>query len=98
VRADDLDRGQFPRPSAAASVAGCRRIALSPPSCVILAVGFDLSSIASLGSVIALVVFGLVTVGHLRCAETAVLGRHSDDAGSGTAGGRGARRPHHAVR
>ena len=37
----------------------------------ILAVGFDLSSIASLGSVIALVVFALVTVGHLRVrAET----------------------------
>ena len=33
---------------------------------MVLAVGFDLSSIASLGSVIALVVFALVTVGHLR--------------------------------
>ena len=33
---------------------------------MILAVGFDLSSIASLGSVIALVVFALVTAGHLR--------------------------------
>jgi amino acid transporter len=33
---------------------------------IVLAVGFDLSSIASLGSVIALVVFALVTVGHLR--------------------------------
>ena len=39
---------------------------------IILAVGFDLSSIASLGSVwIALVVFALVTAGHLRVrAET----------------------------
>jgi hypothetical protein len=38
---------------------------------IVLAVGFDLSSIASLGSVIALVVFSLVTVGHLRVrAET----------------------------
>ena len=38
---------------------------------MILAVGFDLSSIASLGSVIALVVFALVTAGHLRVrAET----------------------------
>ncbi len=37
----------------------------------ILAVGFDLSSIASLGSVIALVIFALVTAGHLRVrAET----------------------------
>ena len=32
----------------------------------ILAVGFDLTSIASIGSAIALIVFGLVTVGHLR--------------------------------
>jgi amino acid transporter len=35
----------------------------------ILAVGFDLTSIASIGSAIALVVFTLVTAGHLR-AET----------------------------
>jgi len=33
---------------------------------VVLAVGFDLSSIASIGSAIALVVFGLISVGHLR--------------------------------
>ena len=33
---------------------------------IILAIGFDLSSIASIGSVIALVVFALVTAGHLR--------------------------------
>jgi amino acid transporter len=33
---------------------------------IILAVGFDLSAIASIGSVIALLVFGLVSVGHLR--------------------------------
>jgi amino acid transporter len=33
---------------------------------VVLSVGFDLSSIASIGSAIALLVFGLVTVGHLR--------------------------------
>ena len=32
----------------------------------ILAVGFDLTSIASIGSAIALVVFALVTAGHLR--------------------------------
>ena len=38
---------------------------------IVLAVGFDLSSIASIGSVIALLVFGLVSVGHLRVrAET----------------------------
>jgi hypothetical protein len=33
---------------------------------MILAVGFDLSAIASIGSVIALLVFGLISVGHLR--------------------------------
>jgi len=33
---------------------------------IVLAIGFDLSSIASIGSVIALIVFSLVTVGHLR--------------------------------
>jgi amino acid transporter len=33
---------------------------------IVLAAGFDLSSIASLGSTIALVVFALVTAGHLR--------------------------------
>ena len=33
---------------------------------IVLAVGFDLSAIASIGSVIALLVFGLVSVGHLR--------------------------------
>jgi amino acid transporter len=38
---------------------------------IILAVGFDLTSIASIGSAIALVVFTLVTAGHLRVrAET----------------------------
>ena len=33
---------------------------------LVLAIGFDLSSIASLGSAIALLVFTLVTIGHLR--------------------------------
>ena len=36
---------------------------------VVLAVGFDLTSIASIGSAIALIVFGLVTVGHMRVRE-----------------------------
>ena len=36
------------------------------PSPLVLAVAFDLSSIASIGSAIALVVFTLVTVGHIR--------------------------------
>jgi amino acid transporter len=33
---------------------------------IVLAVGFDLNAIASIGSAIALVVFGLVTCGHIR--------------------------------
>jgi L-asparagine transporter-like permease len=38
---------------------------------IVLALGFDLSAIASIGSVIALLVFGLVSIGHLRVrAET----------------------------
>jgi drug/metabolite transporter (DMT)-like permease len=38
---------------------------------IILAVGFDLTAIASIGSAVALVVFTLVTAGHLRVrAET----------------------------
>jgi amino acid transporter len=46
---------------------------------MVLAVGFDLSSIASIGSAIALVVFTLVTAGHLRVrretgASTIMLG------------------------
>jgi hypothetical protein len=45
---------------------------------IVLVLGFDLSSIASLGSAIALIVFALVTAGHLRVrgetgANTAVL-------------------------
>jgi amino acid transporter len=46
---------------------------------IVLAAGFDLSSIASIGSAIALLVFALVTVAHLRVrgetgASTLVLG------------------------
>ncbi|MCB0969456.1 MAG: hypothetical protein KDB37_21680, partial [Ilumatobacter sp.] len=33
---------------------------------IVLAVGFDLSAIASIGSAIALLVFAMVTIGHLR--------------------------------
>ena len=36
---------------------------------VVLSVGFDLTSIASLGSAVALIVFTLVTAGHLRVHE-----------------------------
>jgi amino acid transporter len=64
--------GQFPPPLG-------RRLASRIPVglivtavvAIILAVGFDLTSIASIGSAIALVVFTLVTAGHLRVrAET----------------------------
>ena len=56
-----------PRCSVAASVAGCPiGLGITAVVAMLLAVGFDLSSIASIGSVIALVVFALVTVGHLR--------------------------------
>jgi amino acid transporter len=38
---------------------------------IVLAVGFDLNAIASIGSVVALIVFSLVTAGHIRVrAET----------------------------
>jgi hypothetical protein len=33
---------------------------------IVLTIGFDLTSIASIGSAVALVVFALVTAGHLR--------------------------------
>jgi hypothetical protein len=36
---------------------------------IVLAVGFDLNSIASLGSALALLVFSFVTLGHLRVRE-----------------------------
>jgi L-asparagine transporter-like permease len=36
---------------------------------IVLAVGFDLNTIASIGSAIALSVFALVTVGHLRVRD-----------------------------
>jgi amino acid transporter len=41
-------------------------LAITSLASIILAAGFDLSSIASIGSAIALVIFALVSVGHLR--------------------------------
>ena len=41
-------------------------LAVTAGLAIVLAVGFDLSAIASIGSVIALLVFGLISVGHLR--------------------------------
>jgi amino acid transporter len=73
------DQGQFP------PVLGRRfgdRVAagllITAGIAVVLAVGFDLNSIASIGSAIALVVFTMVSVGHLRVrrdtgASTAML-------------------------
>jgi amino acid transporter len=41
-------------------------LAVTAGMAIVLAVGFDLNAIASIGSVIALLVFGLVSIGHLR--------------------------------
>ena len=41
-------------------------LAITAGLAIVLAVGFDLDAIASIGSVIALLVFGLISVGHLR--------------------------------
>jgi amino acid transporter len=67
--------GQFPPPLGRRF--GSRASAgllLTAAGSIVLAVGFDLSAIASIGSAIALVVFSLVTAGHLRVrAETGAL-------------------------
>jgi hypothetical protein len=52
---------------------------ITAAAAIVLAVGFDLSSIASIGSAIALLVFTLVTAAHFRVrgetgASTLVLG------------------------
>jgi amino acid transporter len=59
--------GQFP-PLLARRFGGraAAGLVLTAAIAIILAVGFDLSSIASLGSAIALIVFTLVTVAHVR--------------------------------
>jgi amino acid transporter len=41
-------------------------ILVTAAAAILLAVGFDLSAIASIGSAVALVVFALVSIGHLR--------------------------------
>jgi amino acid transporter len=60
-------RGQFP-PAMAARVGGraSAGIVVTAVAAIVLAVLFDLSAIASIGSAVALVVFTLVTAGHLR--------------------------------
>jgi amino acid transporter len=59
--------GQFP-PKLGSRVAGKvpAGILITALIAIVLAAGFDLSSIASIGSAVALVVFGLVTAGHMR--------------------------------
>lgn len=59
--------GQFP-PLMARRLGGRLPVGLlfTAVVAIVLAAGFDLSSIASIGSAIALLVFGLVTVGHFR--------------------------------
>ncbi len=59
--------GQFP-PLMARSLGGRAPVGLliQAGACVVLAVLFDLTSIASIGSAVALLIFVLVTVAHLR--------------------------------
>jgi amino acid transporter len=61
------DRGQFP-PAMGARVAerASAGIVVTAIAAIVLAVFFDLNAIASIGSAVALIVFALVTLGHLR--------------------------------
>jgi L-asparagine transporter-like permease len=61
--------GQFPPSWAPASPAGPAGLVLTAAVAMILAAGFDLSSIASIGSAIALTVFTLVRIAHLRVRD-----------------------------
>jgi amino acid transporter len=72
--------GQFP-PALGRRIGGRAPMGLlvTAAAAIVLAVGFDLSSIASLGSAIALLVFTLITAAHFRVraetgASTLVLG------------------------
>ena len=64
------EKGQFPpvlgRRFGGRAPAG---LLLTAAIAVVLAVGFDLNSIASIGSAIALLVFTLVSIGHLRVRD-----------------------------
>jgi hypothetical protein len=62
-----VETRQFP-PVMARKVGGRAHVGLLLVSgiSIALVVGFDLSSIASIGSAVALCIFGLVTAGHLR--------------------------------
>jgi amino acid transporter len=62
--------GQFP-PVMGRRVGGRLPVGLlfTAVMAIVLAVGFDLNAIASIGSAIALVVFGLIAAGHLRVRD-----------------------------
>jgi len=63
-------KGQFP--PLLASRAGGRvpaGIIVTAAISIVLAVGFDLNAIASLGSAVALLVFAMVSAGHLRIRQ-----------------------------
>ena len=62
--------GQFP-PAMGSRVGGraSMGIVVTATSAIILAVFFDLSAIASIGSAVALIVFALVTFGHIRIRQ-----------------------------
>ena len=69
--ADEMaTRGQFP-PAMGARVGGraSTGIVTTAIAAIVLAVFFDLNAIASIGSAVALVVFALVTLGHLRIRQ-----------------------------
>jgi L-asparagine transporter-like permease len=64
--------GQFP-PAMGRRFAGRvpAGLAITAIASIVLAVGFDLNAIASIGSAVALIVFSMVTAGHIRVrAET----------------------------
>ena len=50
----------------AGSAGGSLGILVTAGAAIVLAICFDLSAIASIGSAVALIVFTLVTFGHLR--------------------------------
>jgi amino acid transporter len=60
-------KGQLP-PAAADRLAGRAPVGLvvTAAAAIVLAIGFDLNSIASIGSAVALLVFTLITAAHLR--------------------------------
>ena len=90
VRGDGSDPAVSPGARTAICQPAPAGLVLTAAVAIVLAVGFDLSSIASIGSAIALLVFALVTTGHLRVrsetgASTGLLllgDRHDDDRAS----------------